>query len=292
MESARVDRNHMPECKAWTIRGGVKALQEGKDVVLRHLESKNYTTGDLGSLRRASQAWLAGAKDIPVGESRTLLICLTVEAKRRAVSKNFIREGTLKDRQIAQCPEIGRLPPEALLQLDGGTTQWATAMYLAGDQRRVEKPSPKLAMTYEAVQDWEMRKLTNRIWRPRKDRVILAQAEAYLGLLRNGKLDFTPKEAEDFCFARTFGLMSDEEGARRWPSLSGHESNRLISVAKAYSQVVQRKIVDSKDHRVVQAAAMFAKSSGIRANFAYPESVNKSWPGFWTWLESASAPVS
>jgi hypothetical protein len=291
MKVDKVDLRQIPECKAWTIRGGVKAIQEQKDIVLRHLERKDYTTGDLGSLRRASQAWLSGAKDIPVGESRTLLICLTVEAKRQKARKNFILEGTLKNRPISQCPEIGSLRPEELLKLDGGTTQWATAMYLAGDKRRVEKPSPKLAMTYEFDQDWEMRKLTNRIWRPRKDQVILAQATAYLHLLRTGKLDFVPREAEDFCFARTFGLMGDEEGARRWPSLAGHESNRLISMAKAYSQVIQRELVDSKDHRVVQAAAMFAKASGLKAEFAYPESVNKSWPGFWDFMASATTAV-
>ncbi len=289
MQLSKVGTRLIPDSKSWGIRGGVLALREGSAVVLRYLDQNNYVRGDLGALRRASREWLAGSVNIPVGESRTLLICLTVLDKLDGGHRNFIREGTLRDRPVSRCPELGELPPQKLLAMDGGTTQWATAMYLAGDRRKVQNPDPKLAMTYEAVDEWRARRSMQLRWETRKDSVLLAQAEAYVRFLRTGKMEFEPKEAEDFCFARMFGLMTDGEGAKRWPKLALHESDRLRSVSVAWGQVTRELGVDSTDHRVVQAAAMFAKAHSLEAKFYHPTAVDKSWPLFWDWLDSTHA---
>lgn len=42
----------------------------------------------------------------------------------------------------------------------------------------------------------------------------------------------------------------------------------------------------SKDHRVVQAIAMKAKTDGKGAGFKYPEAADKTWPQFWDFLKS------
>jgi len=44
----------------------------------------------------------------------------------------------------------------------------------------------------------------------------------------------------------------------------------------------------SKDHRIVQALAMLALFDKKEIEFAFPESVNKSWPQFWKFLDYCS----
>ncbi|MDP2600345.1 MAG: 3-phosphoshikimate 1-carboxyvinyltransferase [Deltaproteobacteria bacterium] len=44
-------------------------------------------------------------------------------------------------------------------------------------------------------------------------------------------------------------------------------------------------VVDSKDHRIIMAAAVWAKAKGQTVKFKYPEAVSKSWPGFWETLD-------
>lgn len=99
-----------------------------------------------------------------------------------------------------------------------------------------------------------------------------------MGWLATNTMAFTPEQAEDYCFARAFDLMTSAEGEARWPSLRQHESDRIAGMEEALAQ----HEVTSADHRVVQAVAM---RKGSEASFAHPECVTKSWPQFWKLLE-------
>lgn len=170
-------------------------------------------------------------------------------------------------------PNIVNYSLEELLKLDNGTSQWASAAILLGNKERIEDPPFKLQLTYDAVEHWENKRLNDECWEPKYDETILRQAKAYLGLER-----FIAQQAEDYCFARAFGLISPEEGEKRWPSLKSHESNRIEEMEKA----LQQTGITSKDHRVVQAITML---KGDKVKIKYPNSVNKSWPQFWEFLE-------
>ena len=158
--------------------------------------------------------------------------------------------------------------------MDNRTSQWASVAVLLGNEESIENPPYKLDLTYEAVSHWKEQREKGKCWEPRYDETILRQAETFLRLLNKEKPPFEPRQPEDYRFAYAFGLITKEEGEARWPSLRGHESNRLEEQDAIYS----------KDHRVIQAYAMRQKVNGKEIKVKYPESVNKSWPQFWKFL--------
>lgn len=76
-------------------------------------------------------------------------------------------------------------------------------------------------------------------------------------------------------------MITPEEGKELWPSLEGHESNIIDEMEKALGQ----EKVTFKDHRVIQAIVM---SKGKKVKIKYPESVKKTWPRFWNFVEDFS----
>jgi 5-enolpyruvylshikimate-3-phosphate synthase len=106
-------------------------------------------------------------------------------------------------------------------------------------------------------------------------------------LMKKGEAHFRPEQAEDYCFARVFGFITKEKGGRLWPNLHGHESNRIEEVEKELAAVKLGKPISSKDHRVVQALAMYQKLNNLPVKATYPDTVNKSWSQFWKFLEYA-----
>ncbi|MEK6848671.1 MAG: hypothetical protein AABX65_03500, partial [Nanoarchaeota archaeon] len=149
-----------------------------------------------------------------------------------------------------------------------------------GNSERIINSPFKLQLTYDAVQHWKTARSRGKMWEQKYDETILAQALAYLQWLKHGKIEFNPKQAEDYCFARAFGVICREEGEKRWPSLKGHESDRIIEMEEALKQ----DEVTSRDHRVVQAIAMLTRD---KTKLKYPDSVKKSWPQFWKFLEDS-----
>ena len=55
---------------------------------------------------------------------------------------------------------------------------------------------------------------------------------------------------------------------------------------KVLEQAKNGMKIYSKDHRVVQAVAMWGKINNKKINFAYPEVVNKTWPQFWEFIKN------
>jgi len=157
---------------------------------------------------------------------------------------------------------------------------------LLGDAERLSNPPFKLQLTYEAVAHWKSQREKGLSWVPRYDETIISQAETYLKILKGQKSKFTPKQAEDFCFAYVFGYITAEDGEKRWSSLRGHESDRIVEIQKTLQSAKSNEEITSKDHRIVQAVAMWGKVNNKKVNILYSSAVNKSWPQFWDFLNS------
>ncbi len=261
------------------IRMGILDMLHAYDditVLLDHEDQVSLGT-DLQALNRAIKQWRQG-NEIDVGESGTLYRFLQFAAWKTGRPITFTKHGTLTDRQIVNDPAIVNLPIMELLQLDNGTSQWASIAVLMGNQEaRLESAPFKLKLTYEALDHWQSARQKHNVWEARWDKTIINQATAYSDWRATGKMVFMSEQAEDYCFARAFDLMAAEEGESRWPSLRQHESDRIIEMEKALAQ----EVVTSTDHRVVQSVAM---RKGQAVTFAHPEAVNKSWPKFWEML--------
>ena len=157
---------------------------------------------------------------------------------------------------------------------------------LLDDEERLPDPPFKLKFTYDAIDHWKLQRSKNEKWVLRYDKTILNQAKAYSDLLKGDKVKFIPEQAEDFCFAYVFGYITAEEAEKKWPALHGHESDRIIEIKEMLDLAKQGKGIPSKDHRVVQAIAMWGKVNNKSANILYPSVVSKSWPEFWDFLNA------
>lgn len=278
---------YIPYDKSWMIRMGILDMLHGYDDINRTLDEHDQAAlgTDLQALNHAIKQWREGSTRIDVGESGTLYRFLQFAAWSQGRDAEFIKHGTLADRPMTHDPSIVHLPLAGLLQLDNGTSQWASAAVLLGNIEALPEPLPfKLKATHEALDHWHAAREAGKSWEVRRDETIAAQTAAYLGWLATGTMVFVPKQAEDYCFARAFGLMTASEGEAKWPSLRLHESDRIAAMEDPSAAIA------SADHRVVQAVAMH--DSLPESAFAHPEAVAKSWPLFWDMHRVALAAIS
>lgn len=280
-----VDTKYIPLDKSWIIRMGILDMVNGYDDIQKFLEIQENLGDDLFALKRAAIDWKSD-KPLDVGESGTLYRLLKFASWKLGLNKKFTTQGTLSSRKIADDPSMITLSQKELLTLDNNTSQWASASVLLGDAERLVSPPFKLKLTYEAVDQWKAQRKQGLSWLPRYDETILGQAEAYLKLLHGEKVLFMPQQAEDFCFAYVFGYITAEEGEKIWPALRGHESDRIVEVQETLKCAKEGKEITSKDHRVVQAIAMWGKINNKKLKLAHPSAVNKSWTQFWDFLNS------
>ncbi len=275
---------YIPWDKSWIIRMGILDLIHDRPQIASFLSDEHAHLGDdLLALERAIASWHAG-KPIDVGESGTLYRLLQFTAWKQGLEKKFVTRGTLRTRPIASDPKLVNLSQEILLSLDNHTSQWASAAALNGDPLRIARPPFKLALTYLAIDHWQTQTRSGNNWVPKRDDTIQKQAEAYTRTLHGKALDFVPEQAEDYCFARAFEIMTSEEGKKRWPALIGHETNRITEMETQLEYMKSGSKITSHDHRVVQALAMLSKARGIKLTFSHPDCVRKSWPQFWEFL--------
>lgn len=275
----------VPLDKSWVIRMGVLDLMWGQHAKMIDLLSAQRSLGDdLIALRRCLKAWDRKAP-MYVGESGTLYRFLRFVCWRLNIEQQFVLDGTLKDRPICSDPNIIHWDQRKLLTLDDGTSQWASAAVLCGDPLRLKDAPYKLKLTYEAYDEWNRRRDdASPDWRLRPDQTILNQIYAFELAWMGCDPEFVPKQAEDFCFSYALGLMSAEEGERRWPQLRGHESNRLTEMPRATLQAQMGVPVESRDHRVVQAIALWGVANKKKVTFLHPQVASKSWPQFWEFI--------
>ncbi len=281
----RLILKYIPLDKSWIIRMGVLDILNGYNDIEKFLDKQKDLGDDLLALKRVSKTWNTN-EPLDVGESGSLYRFMKFASWKLGLNKKFILRGTLKNRKINNNPDIVNWSQKKLLKLDNGTSQWANASALLGDKEKIKNPPYKLKLTYEAVSHWKRQRKNNKSWLPRYDETISNQAKTYLGLLKGKKTKFVPGQSEDFCFAYIFGFMTAKEGEKRWPSLKGHESNRIAEMKKVLKQAKNNRKITSKDHRVIQAIAMWARANRKDIKIAYPSAVNKSWPQFWNFIEN------
>jgi hypothetical protein len=278
-------KNYIPLDKSWINRMGILDLVNGRDQITTFLSKQDDLGGDLTALQRAILSWKKN-EPINVGESGTLYRLLKFTSWKLNANKEFVIERTLANRKINDNSAVVNWSQKELLELDNKTSQWASAAALLGDEERLINPPFKLALTYEAIKHWNDKISKDLMWEPRYDHTIQNQAETYIKILNKENLKFEVEQAEDFCFGYVFGFISLEDGERKWPALRGHESDRIIEIKEALDQAKTGTAVTSKDHRVVQAIAMWGKVSGVNVHFQFPESVNKTWPQFWKFIDN------
>ena len=276
---------YIPLDKSWLTRIGVLDIIHGYSDIEYFLDKQADLNEDLAALKQASKAWKRNAP-VNVGESATLYRLLQFASWKLNLNKVFIKKGTLQERKITNNPDIVNFTLQELLKLDNGTTQWATASVILGNVQRISNPPNKLQQTYEAVDHWKKQRKSGLLWEPKNGETIQKQAETFLKLKGGEKPVFAPTCSDDYCFARVFGYIAPTEGQKRWPSLRGHESDRIKEMENTINKAKSGRAMDSKDHRVIQAIAMWATVKNKKLKFLYPECVNKSWPRFWDFLVS------
>ena len=186
--------------------------------------------------------------------------------------------GRLRNRDICDNKEIINWSLKDLLKLDNGTSQWASVAVLMGNKEVIENIPYKLNITYGALEHWTWQRRRGECWNVKYDETIEKQAMSYVGFIETGRMVFVPCHSEDYCFARAFDLMTKEEGEKRWPSLKGHETNRIEEM----ENTLKEDIVTSKDHRVIQALVMKHRNN---IEVVHKDAVKKSWPRFWDFIK-------
>jgi glycine hydroxymethyltransferase len=276
-------KQYIPLDKSWLTRVGVLDIINGYTDIEKFIDEQKDVNDDVLAIRNASEAW-RNNKPINAAESATLYRLLKFASWKFNLNKKFIKEGSLKERSINNDRNIVNFSQTKLLKLDNGTTQWATASVICGDKERLTNPPLKLRETYDAVEHWYARRKNGLSWESKYDVTIEGQAEAFLNLLQHNKTNYKPLCSDDYCFARVFNFINKENGAKFWPSLIGHETNRIEEMENAIMMAEETSYVTSKDHRVVQALAMWGVVSNKKLSFKNPNSVKKSWPKFWAFL--------
>lgn len=276
----------MPWDKSRIIRYSMLDVIHGQEQqALDWLEENFETLGDdLVALRRTIKQYIGG-QVLDVGESGTLLRFWRWILWSQGDKRPIILRGTLQERDICNDPAILKLSLHQLLELDKGTSQWASAAVLWSKQTFPGRlMPPHLYLTYMVLEEWQAARADGKPWDARKDAIIMHQAMAYIEWIKTGVMNFVPDNGEDFCFATSFDLLTPEEGRIRWPALRGHESNRVIAMKEAQAAIAWSRwdgYNHSRDHRVVQALAM---RYGSAIQFTHPECVSKSWPQFWEFI--------
>ncbi len=261
------------------IRMGMLDLQANKTSVRAYLQDHKSELGDdLLALLRVQEGW---GSDTPldVGESGTLFRFVRYLQMLTQNNQQVMTHGTLKNRTLTDDKSILNLSIEELLALDSGTSQWASAAVLF-----TEVTFPKSStVPYHLQMSVDAKRVWGRGWKSRLDSTIARQAEAYVGWLQSGETNFTPVQSEDFPFAVAFGIMSIAEGEEKWPQLRNHETDRIAEMER----LIDSTVIDSLDHRVVQALAMRYPNRQVSA--VAKKAVNKTWPQFWQFLEACQS---
>jgi hypothetical protein len=315
-------RGMFPWSKSWLIRLGLLDILHGRRQIEEFLASQPDLSDDLKALARVAQDWRT-RHPLRVGESGTIYRYTMYAAEKLGDARIFEPDGSLVNREISKdTAAIVRESQRELLRRDGGTTQWASAAVLLGDPERLPDAEPELRMSYDAYAYWMEQCHAHELdWEPRLDLTIIRQARVFLELLAYRERprevrhdpDYTPPPqprplvavpaerprfkpiiSEDFALAVALDEMTVEEGARRWPKLSQHESNRLremprlLKLMRSYDG--SQKIDAPPDHRLVMAIAMRANYDGPSLgpkDFTNPGCVSKSWPRFWDFVRFA-----
>lgn len=282
-------RKYIPLDKSFIIRVVLLDLTRGyREDSVRFFKNNKMPLSDdiitVGGIVRDWPAWKFW-KDFDGRDSasatRHLQFYLWQTGSRRKIRKN---EG-LQKRNLTNNPDIVNWPIKELMKLEYGTSQWASAAALFRDKekvleemRDVEEVPFKLDLTVHTRNYWEGNEASGWGWEPRLDMTIARQMKAYVEFLKYGGAHFKCRQSEDVPFAAILCDYDLEKAKDEYPSLKGHESDRIPEIRKTIKQLEQGLCVDSKDHRIISAAAMRQSLYGKSISVKYPEYISKAWP--------------
>jgi len=289
-----------PLDKSWLITLGILDLiNDRQQNIINFLDSQDPSTlgTDLRALKGIAEAWPNRfTQALDPGESGRLYRTVKWYYWQNNLDLELPTSETLTARRarITNNPAIIHWSPEQLLALDNNTTQWATTQYIFSprDQRRkvaprfhhgkklVRSADFKLRVGYGATEHFDSKKEKGEKWQARIDQTIFNQYVAFIECLRTGTMCYAGEQAEDYCFERAFDLVDEKEGRLIYPSVGGHETDRFKEMERVITIADKTGVIDSKDHRVVQAMVMRATAKGLSYTLANPGALNKTQPKF------------
>lgn len=283
IENELIRNKLIPLSKYWSLRLGFLDIINSTSLFIPLIEGREDLGDDGKKMIIISKEWKT-KNEHNVGEGGALFRYLQFTSWKFNLGKKFIKEGTLKNREICDNPEIVNWPINKLLQLDNKTPQWASVAILLGNKEKIPNDY-FLKLSKEALAHYKHIKNKGGFCEIQYDETLLSQARAFIDILTTGKSNYEPLQQDEYCFARAFEIIDKYQGEKLWPELRGHESDRIEEMENMIKKLENSEIIESKDHRVVQAIALLAMKERKRADFANPSCVNKSWPQFWKFLE-------
>lgn len=270
---------YIPPDKSEAMRYGVLNLVNGYDHTLDYIESLERPSSDIKSLYNSSLDWMCW-NPIRVGESGTLYRFLKFASWKLKEPREFILEGSLVDRDICDNPRIIYSSQKELLNLDNGTSQWASASALMRAEDRVPYPPLKLQLTYDCIKKWN----DNHKVQPQPDATIKRHAKFIAAYIKKPSIKFEVIHSEDLCLGLVTGGISYEEGIKKYPQAKTQESNRFEETKRLMGLLENGEVLDLRDHRPSYAVLAYAKSRNIDVGIINEKSIDKSWPGFLEFL--------
>jgi hypothetical protein len=297
--------SYIPLDKSWLITLGILDLVNDRaQNIISFLDSQDPATlgKDLQSLRGIAKAWPERyTKALDPGESGRLYRTVKWYYWQNNIPLELPTSDTLTKRRekITNNPEILNWTPEQLLTLDSKTTQWATTQYIFSPREQRRRIEPrfnygrhtkrsadfKLRVGYDAVEHYDAQEQKGENWIARIDPTLFNQYVAFIDKLKKGKMCYTGEQAEDYCFERAFDLVDEAEGRLIYPSVEGHETDRFKEMETMLSKFEQTGVIESQDHRVVQAGIMRAIAQNRQYVIANPQALNKTQPKFLEFID-------
>ena len=207
--------------KSRGIRGAFLDYQVGSHEVVNRLASDPNQCDDLLATVDAIED-LEARRNMRVRNAGTLCRIAVMGIWLRGLGLEVIKGDELAARPMTDDPRIANLSQAELLAsplvaADKGTTQWASAKAIWGDDDRLPTPPPKVLETYQTIDEWRVARAAGEIWLPGKDRNLTKQAVLYIRMLTGEVVELEEadkKDSEFFVFRTMLGLSSVEEAAR------------------------------------------------------------------------------
>jgi hypothetical protein len=297
--------SYTPLDKSYLITLGIlDLLNNRRENIISFLDSQDQSTlgTDLKALRRIAEAWPERfTKALDPGESGRLYRTVKWHYWQNGIDLELPTSETLTKRRakITNNPLIIHWSAEQLLTLDHRTTQWTSTQYIFTPKEQRRKVEPffytgekltrpgdfKLRVNYVATDRWELQNSKGEPWQARLDPTIFNQYLAFIECLKTGNMCYVGEQAEDYCLERAFDLVDEKEGRLIYPTVEGHETDRFREMETMLEKFKQTRIIDSKDHRVVQAGIMMAVARGIPYTIENPTALNKTQPKFLEFID-------
>lgn len=263
---------------ATKVNAAFEGMTPGEDIAAAINVSRQLKTGGI----------------LDPGDSRTLLIMLRMLLWSTKTTRKVCLSPMQVARQVEDDPEIATWTLEKMLTLSNGTTQFASAAILLQNRKPDEiealirllppEKRPMIQLTKTIKTAWLKNHTQNNpfsLEQLEPEAVLQRQARHYYSEQMSGtKIPYHATHSEEAIYAVLHGDMLLEEAAARFPMLRSHETDRIAEIEK----VLCGDVVDSIDHRIVQAALL--TNTVAHWTSRSEKAVRKTWPDFFEFLQA------